>query len=71
MAKRPKLKCPYKHKVIFPNGALAERSAKIMNKINYQKGVKRAKVQPYVCDYCGMWHIGRGPKGRDNEQRNP
>ena len=26
---------------------------------------KLPRIRPYICGYCGQWHIGRGPKGAD------
>ncbi len=37
---------------------------------NRQSG-SRETVTPYLCEKCGAWHAGRGPKGNDKPGLEP
>ena len=68
--------CP-KNKVAFATLDEAKHACSRLHVKNYREGrklkaetgirPKRVKVVPYICGYCGQWHVGRGPKGKDAE----
>ncbi len=66
--------CP-KGKAVFESMEDAKRECSRLSIKNYKEGrrmkiehgirVKREKVRPYICGFCGQWHVGRGAKGAD------
>ncbi len=56
--------CPDIGKAAYATLDRAQKEANKMTWRNKQRG-QPAKVKPYVCKHCGMFHIGRGPKGGD------
>ena len=61
--------CPRRSgKVAFACFEDAKREAGILTWRNKQRGL-REKVEPYICQDCGTWHVGRGPKGGDIDGR--
>lgn len=57
--------CP-KEKVAFRSWEDARRAAGRATWKNKQAG-RNEKADAYLCEHCGYWHVGRGPRGGERE----